>query len=265
MILCSGGNAGNLGRPGDFCFTTGAETMIREQGGSRLVSALAGVAALAVAAVAPTSLHSEGRGGGAGIWEAIRSHVPASARRSAVDHPTLTFFRVDQPPRVVAKREPVPAPAPASAQERYVCVRLCDGAQLALGFTATGPSVGEYASMCRAAGAGNEVTLMMAPLGRPDVSEARLSGASAPTRSYASMAKFLDSRHETAGRCAGAAPMSVPIEADTTLRAGDIVATASGFKVYVDGGKKGHLVDAEKGTRVPRHVRQAVRRLASGG
>jgi hypothetical protein len=107
-----------------------------------------------------------------------------------------------------------------------------------------------------------------------DGSHARLHEGGAEFASSAAL--VADLRHgETTDRCpAGVAglPLSVPIEADTTLEPGDVVATAAGFKVFVGRAgatphRQASFVDVGDARRLAPEVRRALRKLkvADGG
>ena len=148
-------------------------------------------------------------------------------------------------------RAPVPsAPQPHRSERqrqhsavRFVCVRLCDNKRLALS-TSTGASGREAAAdMCDAAAAGAETALVEERL-EPDGTFLAGSEAAGPAVLQEGRAALtetaLASNGEPANTCpAGVAgsPLQVPIFADATLRRGDIVATADGFRTFVGRGR----------------------------
>jgi hypothetical protein len=156
--------------------------------------------------------------------------------------------------------------APVSANlQRAVCKRQCDGAQLVMGFLPARSRQKEAEAMCAAAGGGAPTQLVLekfvpgvgfapqtalaAPLieGRAALDTAQAEEASAPSASCPTST-------------GGSAFMTVPILNDATLRNGDVVATRSGFKVFVGSGKppfkERDFVDLDQRKRVSADLRK---------
>jgi hypothetical protein len=231
----------------------------------------AGAGAAGLAAFAPTTFGEGGRDGTGAYaamrqdWE-MRQGMRPSAYRS---EPPINFLPTE-------RLRPIPPPAPttdvAARRQRYICARLCDGAQLVLGFGGTGTGEDDYADMCAAAGGEAETALLTTEL---DGSRARLDDRRG--REFASAAELIaDLRTKgRPGQCPAAvaeASFSVPIEADTTLKAGDVVATAEGFKVFVGRAgsaphKEASFVHVDDARRLAPEVRRLLgkMKIAEGG
>jgi hypothetical protein len=137
--------------------------------------------------------------------------------------------------------------APVSANlQRVVCKRQCDGAQLVIGFVPAKSRHKDAEAMCAAAGGGAPTELVVekfepgqgfAPV--ESAANAQLQEGRASLDTDASQPPAAPSQADAA--CPQSqtreAFMMVPILHDATLRNGDVVATKSGFKVFVGGGK----------------------------
>jgi hypothetical protein len=136
---------------------------------------------------------------------------------------------------------------PVSANlQRVVCKRRCDGAQLVMGFMPAKSRQKEAEAMCAAAGGGAPTQLVLEKFvpGRgfdpvetasnPPLQEGRasLDANAAQPRTAPSPANGGCPQTDTRD-----AFMMIPILHDATLRNGDVVATKSGFKVFVGSGK----------------------------
>lgn len=160
---------------------------------------------------------------------------------------------------------------PSTLRQRLVCVRLCDGEELVLGFRGGAASDEEYASMCDAAGSGTQTALLSSELGRDGVQLEHFSGRGAG-KSYASVAQFVaeERKHGDAGQCSAnvaGKPLGVPLHADATLQKGDVVTTSKGFVVFVGDEGPAHdeqsFVPLDRARGISMDVRKALGRLAS--
>lgn len=193
------------------------------------------VGALGLAMFAPATLGegTAGRSDDSGAQAAIRQDWEArqGMRPSAFRSETRSIFPMPDRLRAIA-------PPERTARLRYICARLCDGEQLVLGFDGTGVGEEDFAGMCAAAGGGAETVLLTSEL---DGSHASRVGDGEEFASAAVLVADLRATHR-ARQCPAAiveAGFSVPIEADPTLRPGDVVATVGGFKVFV--GREGAM------------------------
>lgn len=192
-------------------------------------------AALGLAMFAPATLGegTAGRSDDSGAQAAIRRDWEArqGVRPSAFRSETRAYFPMPDRLRAIA-------PPERTGRQRYICARLCDGEQLVLGFSGTGLGEEDFSGMCAAAGGGAETVLLTTEL---DGSQATRVGHGGEAASAAALVADLRTTYR-ARQCPAAiaeAGLSVPIEADPTLRPGDVVATASGFKVFV--GREGAM------------------------
>jgi hypothetical protein len=231
-----------------------------------VLAAGAGVAGLA--AFSPATFGEGGRdntGADAAIrqdWE-MRQGMRPSAYRS---EPRVNFMPTE-------RLRPIAPPTDvASTRQRYVCTRLCDGEQLVLGLGGTGIGEDDYSDMCAAAGGEADTALLTTEL---DGSRARLDArAGEEFASAAELIADLRTKRRPAQCPAAVAEggFSVPIEADTTLKPGDVVATAAGFKVFVGRAramphKEASFVHVDDARRLAPEVRRLLgkMKIAEGG
>lgn len=220
------------------------------------------VGAIGLAMSAPATL-GEGSGGrdDTGARTAMRQdwEMRQGMRPSAFRSETRAYFPMPGRLRAIAP------PERTSTRQRYICARLCDGEELVLGFGGTGVAETDYADMCAAAGGDAATALLTTEL---DGSQARLNGHGAEFPSSAELVADLRARRKPAQCPAAVADgaFSVPIEADTTLKPGDVVATASGFKVFV--GREGatphkdaSFVHVEDARRIAPEVRRLLGKM----
>lgn len=138
--------------------------------------------------------------------------------------------------------------APVSANlQRIVCKRQCDGAQLVMGFVPAKSRHKEAEAMCAAAG-GGAPTELVAEKFEPGQGFAPVETASVDAPLQEGRASLDANAPQPAAMPSPAGPacpqsqtreafMMVPIMNDATLRNGDVVATKTGFKVFVGSGK----------------------------
>jgi hypothetical protein len=228
----------------------------------------AGAGAAGLAAFSPATFGEGGRDGTGAYaamrqdWE-MRQGMRPSAFRS---EPRVNFMPTER------LRPIAPPTRTAVPRQRYICARLCDGEQLVLGFDGTGVGEDDYADMCAAAGGEAATVLLTTEL---DGSRARLEArAGEEFASAAELIADLRTARQPAQCPAAVAEggFSVPIEADTTLKAGDVVATADGFKVFVGRTramphKEASFVHVDDARRLAPEVRRLLgkMKIADGG
>lgn len=143
--------------------------------------------------------------------------------------------------------QPRPQKPPVSANlQRVVCKRQCDGAQLVMGFMPAKSRQKEAEAMCAAAGGGAQTQLVLEKFVPGKGFDSVETASNAPLQEgRASLNANAGQPRATPSTANGGCPqintreafMTVPILHDATLRNGDVVATKSGFKVFVGGGK----------------------------
>jgi hypothetical protein len=145
-------------------------------------------------------------------------------------------IRITRPPEDEAPRERGSYGGSARSREfvRLVCVRACDNARLPLTIQSTYENRTKQEEMCQAAGRGAQTRLVAEPLATND-SEPMLASAKelVDGRAHASPV------NASPGLCPAEIAeggFNVPLQNDLTLRRGDIVATADGFRMFVGRG-----------------------------
>ncbi|MDX6806409.1 DUF2865 domain-containing protein [Terrihabitans rhizophilus] len=199
-----------------------------------------------------------------------RANAAQEAPPQAAPPPRRGFFegffeapRVQRAPRISRPAQPRPAPVETASYrgdlERVVCRRVCDGKEIALGILPESKNHGDQEAMCQAAGHGLATELVVQDF-TPGAGFTPLV-ASAPVKEGRAAASDTAVSAEAADQCASASAASdfmVPLLNDATLRRGDIVATADGFKTFVGRGsppfKDSDFVDPED-KRLPKEVR----------
>jgi len=134
------------------------------------------------------------------------------------------------PPRRAAHRE----------LKRAVCRRSCDGAQIVLGFVSSRRQEKDAEAMCAVAGSGAPTEFALEKfVPGAGFAPPQVASASEPLfEGRASLSAEPPAPRTAGGGCAREdEPMIVPILHDSTLRKGDIVATKSGFRVFVGRGR----------------------------
>lgn len=127
--------------------------------------------------------------------------------------------------------------------QRTYCVRTCDGYYFAIGFVKNERDLAQHAAMCTSACTGATTVLYTTPLVARD--EAANAGAAPPAieealdgtgQLYTALPTAYGFRKgfSSACTCQGVANglPRIPLEADPTLRDGDVVVMADGLKVF---------------------------------
>ncbi|MGQ4275155.1 hypothetical protein [Terrihabitans sp. B22-R8] len=145
--------------------------------------------------------------------------------------------------------------------QRIVCRRICDGRELALGIVPKSRDHAEARAMCQAAGNGLQAELVVDDF-KPGAGFTAIQTASAPPLLEGRAAADPHAIQASAQTCAApqtAKPFMVPLLHDATLKYGDIVATADGFKTFVGRGSppfdESDFVDQDD-KRLPAEVRR---------
>ncbi|BCJ91883.1 hypothetical protein IZ6_26180 [Terrihabitans soli] len=131
--------------------------------------------------------------------------------------------------------------AVTSNLQRVVCKRQCDGAQMVMGFMPAKSRQKEAEAMCSAAAGGAPAQLVLEKF-VPGQGFAPVElASSAPLQEGRASLDATTAQPAAESACPKSQTresfMTVPILNDATLRHGDVVATKTGFKVFVGGGK----------------------------
>ena len=235
----------------------------RKQGGKAAAARIAGALGALCLAFGTAAL----AGSGDGVMDFIlqnaakRQGIPAPAPQRPVSSPAISA--------------PVSSGAASISAQRTYCVRTCDGYYFAIGFARSKSELGQHEAMCASSCGDAEMKLYSAPLRGNDPATLqpatpaieRATDANGALYTALPTANAFRNHDVAACTCRSATNglPQIPLNADPTLRNGDIVVMSDGLKVFRGQTATPHaekdFVGIANATSLPNVVRQQMQSL----